>query len=314
MKKLLILLWALLFIISPNTLVAQEAYAVVKEGTVSFYYDNNKTSHEGTMYDVTKELKMGYPAPAWANSNLKVAVFDASFSKYSPPTARFWFNGCSNLTEIRNISNLNLAEVTDISNMFCGCSSLQKLDLSGLNTTKVKSMQSLFWQCTNLTELILQGVDTNNVEDMSFMFSDCGKLEQLDLSSFNSFNVTNMYKMFMNCVNLRTIYASDGWNTDKVNSSSNMFWLCSNLVGGEGTKCDGWGFGSAPIDHTYARIDKKSENSPGYFTYKSSPVGINSFSTDKNDRTSYYYSLDGKRVVLPQKGINVINGKKIIVK
>ena len=43
------------------------------------------------------------------------------------------------------------------------------------------------------------------------------------------------------------------------------------------------------------------------------PVGINGIMTDKNNNASVY-NLSGQRLVTPKKGINIINGQKIIVK
>ena len=71
------------------------------------------------------------------------------------------------------IHNNNL---TNISNMFYSCSSLEKIDISSLNTSKVI--------------------------DISFMFSSCDKLKELDLSSFNTNKVTSMKGMFSNCSSL----------------------------------------------------------------------------------------------------------------
>ena len=62
--------------------------------------------------------------------------------------------------------------------------------------------------------------------------------------------------------NLKTIYASDKFNTDNVTNSSYMFTSCTNLVGGSGTK-----YNSSYTDKTYARIDGGTSN-PGYFTAK----------------------------------------------
>ena len=43
------------------------------------------------------------------------------------------------------------------------------------------------------------------------------------------------------------------------------------------------------------------------------PSGINSIMTDKNDNAPVY-NLSGQRLVAPKKGINIINGRKVIVK
>jgi len=108
--------------------------------------------------------------------------------------------------------------------------------------------------------------------------------------------------MFTDCVNLKTIYAGD-WNTDNVEYSYVMFYLCNNLIGGQGTTYD-----EAHISHAYARIDGGKE-APGYFTYKATS-GIQGITGEKNTKTSYIYNLSGQRIPTPKKGVNIINGRK----
>ena len=52
---------------------------------------------------------------------------------------------------------------------------------------------------------------------------------------------------------------------------------------------------------------------PSLYVLKSGTSGITSFHTDKNKETSVY-NLSGQKLTAPQKGINIINGKKVIVK
>lgn len=44
-----------------------------------------------------------------------------------------------------------------------------------------------------------------------------------------------------------------------------------------------------------------------------SPTGIISSKIDNNEETKYY-SIEGRRISKPHKGLNIINGKKVIVK
>ena len=305
----LISMYVALSMLMPLSLWSQEDYAVVKDGTITFYYDNNKATRDGTIYDVTKEIVGGNPS--WLNDNLKIAVFDDSFSDYTPTTAAWLFNGCSNLTEVKNLSNLNLSVATDMSYMFAGCNSLESLDLSGLLTGNVKNMQWLFYRCSGLKDINLQGLDTKSVESMYQMFAQCSGLEQLDLSSFNTSNVEDMRNMFFNCTNLHTIYVGDGWTTLYVGNGSNMFMGCTKIIGGNGTTCDGIGI-STPIDETYARVD--TGDNPGYFTYKSYGTNIWNINNNNKETSNNYYSLDGKLILKPTKGICIKNGKKVLVK
>ena len=84
----------------------------------------------------------------------------------------------------------------------------------------------------------------------------------LDLSNFDTSKVTNMGYMFSGSNNLKTIYISDKFNIDSVTSSNRMFYYCTNLVGGSGTK-----YNSSYAYKTYAHIDGGTSN-PGYFTAK----------------------------------------------
>ena len=73
-----------------------------------------------------------------------------------------------------------------------------------------------------------------------------------------------MSSMFTSCSALKTIYVnSTNWNTEKVTSSSSMFYSCTNLVGGAGTTYNS----NNKTDITYAKVDGGTAN-PGYFTEK----------------------------------------------
>jgi surface protein len=167
-------------------------------------------------------------------------------------------------------------------------------------------MGYMFSGCSNLTSLDVSGFNTENVKDMSGMFSGCSNLTNLDVSGFNTEKVENMSGMFFNCFGLTTIYASSEWSTEKVTNGSNMFYGCTNLVGGKGTTFD-WDH----TDYIYARIDGGPE-APGYFTFKQNS-GIKNLLTNE-DKEKSIYSLGGQRLPSPQKGINIIGGKKVMVR
>ena len=124
MKKLFMMMVLLLGVISAR---AQQAYAVFNDGTLTFYCDTQRNSRQGTTYD----LNTGTKSPGWyANrTSITKAVFDASFANAQPTTTYYWFGGCKNLTEIQDISNLNTANVTDMSCMFWECTKLTTLDV-----------------------------------------------------------------------------------------------------------------------------------------------------------------------------------------
>ena len=71
--------------------------------------------------------------------------------------------------------------ITDMSNMFCGCSSLSALsDISKWNTNNVTNMSWMFSGCSSLSSLPdISKWNTNNVTDMSCMFYGCSLLSSL---------------------------------------------------------------------------------------------------------------------------------------
>ena len=243
---------------------AAEAYAnyTPSNTTLTFYYDNYRSSRTGTTYD----LNTGTNNPGWRADgsyyNVTKVVFDPSFAGARPTTTHKWFFNMQNLQSITGMEYLNTSEVTNMVFMFDACIKLSSLDLSHFNTSKVTNMASMFNFCTGLTSLDVSHFNTSKVTSMYSMFNFCTGLTSLDLSGFNTSKVTNMEYMFYGCRNLTTIYAGSGWSTNAVTSSTDMFKNCTNLVGGKGTTYD-----ANHVDKTYAHIDGGTSN-PGYFTAK----------------------------------------------
>lgn len=64
---------------------------------------------------------------------------------------------------------------------------------------------------------------------MTGMFFSCTKLETLDLSSFATPKMVSMVDAFSNCKNLKTIYVTSAFTTDKVTLDFSIFDGCVNL-------------------------------------------------------------------------------------
>ena len=146
--------------------------------------------------------------------------------------------------------------------LFKNMQKLEYIDTCDFDTSNVTDMSDMFTYCLSLTELDVSKFDTSKVTNMGSMFNDCDSLTALDVSNFDTSNVTDMRWMFDGCDSLTTIYVSDKFVTEAVQTSDDMFFFCSELKGGAGTKYD-----SDKIDKEYARIDGGTEN-PGYFTAK----------------------------------------------
>ena len=267
MKKKLLLLRLVVLVTAMMCALgaaAAEAYAnyTTSNATLTFYYDDLRSSRTGTTYDLnTGSLYTDWDEDGTKDYVTKV-VFHSSFANYRPTTTYDWFFGMHNLRSITGISNLNTSEVTNMAFMFQSCDLLTSLDLSHFNTSKVTDMSGMFANSTGLTSL--------------------------DLSSFNTSRVTKMRNMFSSCSNLRTIYVGSGWNTASVTASSNMFTNCTSLVGGQGTTYNS----SNPTDKTYAHIDGGTSN-PGYFTRGTEAYAC--YTSSNTTLTFYYDSLRSSR-------------------
>jgi surface protein len=272
-----------------------------------FYGCKNLTTLGVSAWDVSNVTKMNSVFESCLKiNNLDVSDWDVS----NVSTMSRMFARCNALTELKLNANpetgaWDVSKVSDMQVMFGWCSNLTCLEMKGWNTGNLTNMYAMFYLCENLRVVDVSDLDTQNVTDMSFMFAYCYALEEikgltnwetssvtvmakmfasgagynrynliksLDLSSFDTSNVIYMGEMFQNSPFLETIYVGDGWNTDNVTESNNMFYQCPLLVGGEGTTI-------AQIDaiegiedtdvtnKTYAIVDGGPEN-PGYLTKK----------------------------------------------
>lgn len=165
---------------------------------------------------------MFYGCDALSNLNL------SGFKTGSLTDMRYLFSSCQSLESL-DLSGFNTENVSSMVSMFSQCSSLRSLDLSSFNTSKVIDMNLMFYNCTNLESIDLSSFDTENLQRMDYMFCSCTKLEMLDLSSFATPNMTSMLSAFQYCKNLKTIYVTSAFTTDKVTGGRTAFAGCVNL-------------------------------------------------------------------------------------
>ena len=144
------------------------------DGTLTFQYGYKKTL--GTDEYLLNE---GSSDPEWINerSHIQKVVFDKSFAQAQPTSCYNWFYGCSVLSAIEGIENLNTSNVTDMSCMFEDCPSLTSLDLLSFDTQNVTNMSKMFFGCSSLSTIytsdkfvLKDGLDGND------MFKGCTNL------------------------------------------------------------------------------------------------------------------------------------------
>ena len=162
------------------------AYAEFDKSTGTLTFKCGLSKPEGA-YD----LNVGITDPGWRThkNEIKKVVFDASFACARPTSCYYWFCGCSKLTDIEGIENLNTENVTNMNSMFDRCSALTLLDLTNFNTAKVSDMSYMFMGCSALTTIF---VSDKFVTDL----------------------VTSSDNMFHMCINLIGAIEYDGSKSD----------------------------------------------------------------------------------------------------
>ena len=221
------------------------AYAVLSDGTLTFYYDAYKETRQGTVYDIPwlgdlpgwlypeEVIVDPFSAPArkakTRNLNISNVVFDVSFGNYHGLTStKGMFAGLEYLTAISGIEYLNTENVTDMSSMFQHCYLLESINFSNFNTENVTNMSYMFNGYSGSGSLDLSDFNTEKVTNMSYMFYETS-LSRLDLSSFDTGIVTNMSGMFHSGHNIENLDLSN-FNTENVADMSYMFTGCSELT------------------------------------------------------------------------------------
>ena len=297
--------------LSATISTGKQAYAVLNNGTLTFYYDNKASSRTGMKYQVPTNSSM-VNRPLWTRdynrTTIQTVTFDAGFKSFTPTSTAYWFYHLPYVTRFNNMGNLNTSKVTsmaemfrycyilpsldvstfdtsnvtDMSCMFCYCFQLASINVSNFNTAKVTNMSHMF-HCCPVTTLDVSHFNTENVTDMSLMFSGCKKLNTLDLQNFNTAKVANMAYMFLADPVLTTINASDKWSTKSVSASDYMFYGCYNLVGSMGTK-----YSPEHIDHEYAHIDG-GPCEPGYLSGEVKDLKLEAYAVLKDDVLTFYY-------------------------
>lgn len=280
-------------------------YVTISEDhtVLTFYYDKNKKARNGKI--VWSTVTSGYCPWDSYREELKKVIFDDSYSQYTrQERMASWFSNCTQLESI-DLRNLKTDNTTMMSYMFAQCKSLQSLDLSSLNTENLTEMRGMFLGCEALTSLKLDNFNISKVKFLDSAFYGCKSLTTLDLSSFSTQDYQEMSFLFWGCSNLKTIYVSELWNSENNIYANDMFMDCQNLVGGKGTT-----YSSEHVGFDYARID--GAGGPGYFTEKNATNIRVTMQGQRQD--SDIFDLSGHKLTSPTKGINIIGGKKILVK
>ena len=149
-----------------------------------------------------------------------------------PNTCQEWFIGCENLTEIKNITNLDTSACTNMEQMFWGCKKITTLNLNSFDTSNVTNMLGMFCGCQKLTNLNAKNWNCENVTNMAQMFMITTDLTTLDLSGWKISNPNTNLMFATATYKLNTITCSQDvhdklWN-NHASDLQNVTWIKSN--------------------------------------------------------------------------------------
>lgn len=144
------------------------------------------------------------------------------------PVVPAMFRGFLSLRQIEGAERLDVSSATNLSAVFEGCASLEKLDLNSWNVSRVKDFSRLFKDCRSLRMLQIGRWNTASAENLKEFCSACIHLEEIDLSRWKMDKVHDLSALFLECNRLRSLDVSS-WDVAKVRDFSHAFACCYQL-------------------------------------------------------------------------------------
>lgn len=115
--------------------------------------------------------------------------------------------------------------ITNLSNAFYGFAELEDINISNWDVSNVTNMSNMFSGCTYFNHS-LNDWDVSNVIDMSNMFLDCSFFNK-PLNKWNVSNVKDTSGMFKNCTFFNSSLAN--WQLTSLVNATFMFGYCKNF-------------------------------------------------------------------------------------
>lgn len=197
------------------------------------------------------------------------------------------FYGCEKLTEI----SLGNSVTTIGESAFRNCDNLTEISLPNSVTT---IGESAFYDCENLTKVSL-GNSVTKIGD--FAFKDCENLTEISLGK----SVAEIGSgVLSRCENLTTIYSLNPTPpTFESDEFTNKQYINMNVYVAKGSLA---AYQTADIWKNFWNLQEYSTD-----------TGIGNITVD-GVQENKIYDLQGRKQDAPQHGINIINGKKVLVK
>ena len=262
-------------------------------------------------------------------SKYKESITTVSFtSPVDAQTCTYMFSGCTNLNAIY-LDNFYTNKVTDMSYMFANCKSLEVIEFGmtinpldedvlfakgmfsnrdNFLTSNVKNMAGMFEGCESLAAFKLQNLDVHSVMDFTDMFAGCSSMKNMDLTGLQVNRNAKVANMFADCNKLMYLSNESVFPTeveDATFMSLPTRGTCKvdlpfdSLEDYENAK--GW---------RYLFI-ANAENETKLLGQQTTSIS-NMASVDEDEKT--VFSFAGERLSAPVKGLNIIAGKKVMMK
>ena len=112
----------------------------------------------------------------------------------------------SDKSDIKTVyfDNADLSSVTDMSNLFYGCSMLETVSFESARTGNITTIRNMFDGCYSLAVFDLTDLDLTNLTNMAYAFNYCQSLKTIDCSTVGD-QLRYMDSAFMSCRDLNSI-------------------------------------------------------------------------------------------------------------
>ena len=142
------------------------------------------------------------------------------------------FSGCTSLLFMDNLDKIPINEINSLNNLFYNCSSLISLpNISKWKIDNINNISSMFNGCFSLKSLPdISEWNTSNIKEINSIFRDCSSLKSLpDISQWKIKEIADMSNLFFNCCSLESLPDISKWNLKHTNDISGLFYRCSSL-------------------------------------------------------------------------------------
>ena len=209
---------------SDNTILKTEPSLIIGENY--YYFDE-----EAYKFTPTEDGELlveagpdGVSSMSMKEGSAEALLRVEQFGTVQWQTMKDAFRGCTNLQLTEGIDTPDLSQVTDMREMFYGCTSFNQ-PLNNWNVSHVTNMSGMFFGCTSFNQS-LNSWDVSQVKDMQNMFYGCTSFNQ-PLNNWNVSQVTNMKDMFSGCTSFNQ--PLNNWNVSQVTDMSGMFYGCTSF-------------------------------------------------------------------------------------